>query len=69
MVLGKSIQKVKTSIRSAMAQTVKVKLVHGQHVREVEMPAFNSFGQLKVGFSGIYVPHLTVCSLKMLLLS
>jgi len=58
MVLGKSIQKVKTSIRSAMAQTVKVKLVYGQEVREVEMPAFNSFGQLKVGFWSFHIWHL-----------
>jgi len=44
-----------------MAQTVKVKLVYGQEVREVEMPAFNSFGQLKEvahSFSGIPMQHI-----------
>jgi hypothetical protein len=48
MVLEKAIQKTKDKLRSAMSQTVRVKLVHGQKVTEAEMPAFNSFGQLKV---------------------
>jgi len=50
MVLEKAIRKTKDKLRSAMAQTVKVKLIHGQDVTEAEMPAFNSFGQLKVCF-------------------
>jgi hypothetical protein len=44
-----------------MSQTVKIKLVHGQNVREVEMPAFNSFGQLKEvahSCTGIPLQHI-----------